>query len=88
MHELGHSFGFRHSGTDGNDYADETGVMGYAVNKYGVPRKAFVSSGALLPPLSGRCLAHSRRQTHMLSLFNRMVINTGSRAGLQTGRFK
>lgn len=30
MHELGHSLGFRHSGYDGNEYADESGYMGYA----------------------------------------------------------
>jgi hypothetical protein len=31
MHEIGHSLGFRHSGYDGNEYADESGYMGYAV---------------------------------------------------------
>lgn len=41
VHELGHSFGFRHSGMNSDDYGDETDYMGYAVNFYGVPRKAF-----------------------------------------------
>jgi Gametolysin peptidase M11 len=41
VHELGHSFGFRHSGMNNDDYGDETDYMGYAVNYYGVPRKAF-----------------------------------------------
>ena len=44
MHEMGHGFGFRHSGRGGNDYADESGYMGYAHNLIGWPRKAFVSN--------------------------------------------
>jgi hypothetical protein len=44
MHEMGHGFGFRHSGQGGNDYADESGYMGYAHNEIGWPRKAFVSN--------------------------------------------
>lgn len=43
MHELGHSLGFRHSGIPTNAYADETGPMGYSVNQYGAPVKAFNS---------------------------------------------
>jgi hypothetical protein len=41
MHELGHSFGFRHSGANGNEYGDESGYLGYAENMFGMPRKAF-----------------------------------------------
>ncbi|GKY98308.1 hypothetical protein MPSEU_000788400 [Mayamaea pseudoterrestris] len=41
MHELGHSLGFRHSGYAGNEYADESGYMGYAINEFGYPIKAF-----------------------------------------------
>ena len=44
MHELGHGLGFQHSGVDDNLYADKSGYMGYAVNRVGAPRKAFVSS--------------------------------------------
>jgi hypothetical protein len=44
MHEMGHGLGFRHSGRGGNDYADESGYMGYAHNVNGWPRKAFVSN--------------------------------------------
>ena len=43
MHELGHSTGFQHSGTVGNDYNDKAGYMGYAVNELGSPLKAYVS---------------------------------------------
>jgi hypothetical protein len=41
MHEVGHSFGFRHSGVGESEYSDESGYMGYAVNEFGYPRKAF-----------------------------------------------
>jgi hypothetical protein len=41
IHELGHTFGFQHSGAGGDDYADNTDYMGYAVNMVGFPRKAF-----------------------------------------------
>jgi hypothetical protein len=41
MHELGHTYGFQHSGAGGDDYADKTDYMGYAVNMVGFPRKAF-----------------------------------------------
>jgi hypothetical protein len=47
MHEMGHSFGFRHSGTGASDYGDVSGYMGYANNNVGWPRKAFVSKGKL-----------------------------------------
>lgn len=40
---MGHGIGFKHSGMGGNEYADKTGYMGYAVNSPGAPRKAFVS---------------------------------------------
>jgi hypothetical protein len=40
---MGHGFGFRHSGRGDSDYADESGYMGYAHNRIGWPRKAFVS---------------------------------------------
>ena len=43
MHELGHSTGFQHSGTVGNDYDDKVGYMGYARNEIGTPLKAYVS---------------------------------------------
>ena len=43
MHELGHSTGFQHSGTVGNDYNDKAGYMGYAKNEIGSPLKAYVS---------------------------------------------
>jgi len=41
MHEMGHSLGFRHSGFDRDDYGDEQGYMGYAVNQMRVPIKSF-----------------------------------------------
>lgn len=44
MHEMGHGLGFKHSGRDENEYADKSGYMGYAINEFGMPRKAFVSS--------------------------------------------
>jgi len=30
MHEVGHNFGFQHSGEDNKEYADSTGMMGYS----------------------------------------------------------
>lgn len=41
MHEVGHSIGFPHSGLGDDNYADESGYMGYSVQDYGGPRKAF-----------------------------------------------
>ena len=43
MHEIGHSLGFKHSGKGNDSYADESGYMGYAINMFDYPRKAFVS---------------------------------------------
>jgi hypothetical protein len=42
MHEVGHGLlGFLHSGLGDNEYADESGYMGYAYNKVGWPAKSF-----------------------------------------------
>ena len=48
MHEMGHSLGFKHSGKEGDSYGDESGYMGYAINKSHFPQKAFVRMVLLL----------------------------------------
>mmetsp|Transcript_31727 Transcript_31727/g.62883 ORF Transcript_31727/g.62883 Transcript_31727/m.62883 type:complete len:489 (+) Transcript_31727:161-1627(+) len=37
MHEVGHNFGFEHSGELSNEYADRTGMMGYSYEENDTP---------------------------------------------------
>jgi hypothetical protein len=42
MHEMDHGLGFKHYGDGIDEYAENTGCMGNAVNYQAMPRKAFV----------------------------------------------
>ncbi|OEU14169.1 hypothetical protein FRACYDRAFT_240700 [Fragilariopsis cylindrus CCMP1102] len=41
IHEIGHNLGLKHSGENGNEYADKTGYMGYSYTQYDGPSMCF-----------------------------------------------
>ncbi|GFH44784.1 hypothetical protein CTEN210_01258 [Chaetoceros tenuissimus] len=41
LHEIGHNLNLHHSGKAGNEYADESGAMGYSIKRPGSPQMCF-----------------------------------------------